>query len=114
MFKNLFQKQAKGYQNIDAEQFAQLMTEEDHVVLDVRMPQEKAEGTIPGDFQINFFDIDFSSKITKLDTTKTYLLYCRSGNRSSQACAQMTDMGFENLYNLRGGIGAWKKYKQSK
>jgi len=56
---------------------------------------------------INFFDADFKEQLSGLDKSKSYLVYCRSGNRSGKACSMMADMGFKNLYNLRGGIGAW-------
>ena len=114
MFSQLFKKKELAYQNVRADQFAELIEKEDHIVLDVRMPQEKAEGTVPGNLLINFFDSDFSSRVSKLDPSKTYLIYCRSGNRSSQACTLMASMGFEKLYNLQGGIGAWKAYENSK
>ena len=96
--------------NINAEQFAQMMEQENTVVLDVRMPQELVEGSVPNYVMINFFGSEFETEVDKLDKSKTYLVYCRSGNRSSQACAMMSDMGFENLYNLLGGIGAWNAY----
>ena len=96
-----------SYQDIDALTFEQLMQNEDHVVIDVRSPQEYADGKIEPHTLINFFDSDFKSKIEKLDPAKTYLVYCRSGNRSGQACAMMGQMGFGKLYNLQGGIGAW-------
>ncbi|MEP0984899.1 rhodanese-like domain-containing protein [Ekhidna sp.] len=97
------------YQNINAEAFAELRTKENHVVLDVRTPGELAEGSIPGYTMVNFFDPNFREEVARLDKTKTYLIYCRSGNRSGQACALMANMGFETLYNLQGGIGAWNE-----
>jgi len=96
-----------NYQNIDAQTFEGLMQKNDHVVIDVRSQQEYAEGKIDPHTLINFFESDFKSKIEKLDPSKTYLVYCRSGNRSGKACAMMGQMGFDNLYNLEGGIGAW-------
>lgn len=78
------------------------------VVLDVRTPEETAQEKIPGAIEINYYDPGFAQKIGKLDKTKTYLVYCRSGNRSSRACEAMQQMGFFNLYNLQGGMLAWK------
>lgn len=49
----------------------------------------------------------FPEKIGKLNKDKHYLVYCRSGNRSGQACKLMAAEGFTNLYNLSGGIGGW-------
>ena len=99
-----------NYENIEVSRFATLMEEGDHVVLDVRSPQELAEGSIPGHVMINFFDPNFRSEVEKLDKSKAYLIYCRSGNRSGQACHMMSAMGFERLYNLIGGIGAWNAH----
>ena len=96
-----------NYQNIDVQEFAQKMEQPDHVILDVRSPQELSDGSIPGYTQINFFEADFKEQVSKLDPSKSYLIYCRSGNRSGKACGLMASMGFSKLYNLKGGIGAW-------
>jgi rhodanese-related sulfurtransferase len=52
-------------------------------------------------------DPSFPGKIAELDKTKSYYIYCRSGNRSGQVCNYMSGLGFGNLYNLQGGIMAW-------
>lgn len=96
-----------NFSNISAAQFAELKEKENHVVIDVRSPQELAEGSIPGHMMINIFDPEFRVKISKLDRDMTYLVYCRSGGRSGQACAIMNQLGFLSVYNLAGGIGAW-------
>ena len=93
--------------NIDVQEFKELKDQPNHVVLDVRSPQELSEGAVPGHKLINFFAPDFADKVSQLDKSASYLVYCRSGNRSGQACALMSDMGFANVYNLMGGIGAW-------
>ncbi|MEX0273681.1 MAG: rhodanese-like domain-containing protein, partial [Flavobacteriaceae bacterium] len=46
--------------------------------------------------------------LQKLDTSKNYYVYCRSGNRSAQACAIMGSLGFGNVYNLEGGFMEWE------
>lgn len=96
-----------SFKNINADEFAELRTKEGFEVLDVRSPMELAEGSIPGHTMINFFEPNFREEVAKLDKSKSYLIYCRSGNRSGQACALMSGMGFGDLYNLNGGIGAW-------
>jgi rhodanese-related sulfurtransferase len=50
---------------------------------------------------------DFAQKVKALDKSKTYLVHCRSGKRSVQACGEMEGFGFGRLYNLDGGISAW-------
>lgn len=98
-----------SFKNISPEAFKELMAKADHVVLDVRSPQELEEGQVPGHTMINFFDPAFKNEIEQLDKAKSYLVYCRSGNRSGQACALMSNMGFDKLYNLEGGIKAWNE-----
>ncbi len=98
------------YNNIDVPEFKRLM-EEGAKIIDVRSPDELREGSVPGYTQINFFDPSFKLDIDRLDKDITYLIYCRSGNRSGKACSMMGEMGFKNLYNLNGGIGAWNSKK---
>ena len=54
----------------------------------------------------------FIDGIQKLDKNKNYYVYCHSGVRSVQACQIMNSFGFENLYNLLGGISEWTGQKQ--
>lgn len=78
------------------------------VVLDVRTQQEVDEGIIPNSLHIDIYrGQDFIDEIEKLDKTKNYYVYCRSGNRSGQACAIMNQLGFNNAYNLVGGFNEW-------
>lgn len=100
-----------SYENIGPEKFNELMQSADAVVIDVRPEAELVEGEIEGHITINFFDPSFQEEIDKLERNKTYLLHCRSGNRSGKACAMMSQMGFEKLYNLDGGIQAWNEFK---
>lgn len=93
--------------DIDAAAFKDLIGEENMVLLDVRTEAEVTEGKIPGAAVIDFRSPDFRQNIEKLDKSKTYLVYCRSGNRSGQACNIMKEMGFEKLYNLEGGYMEW-------
>ena len=87
----------------------QLDTDTNAVVLDVRTDAEVAEGIIPNAIQINIYEGQgFVYKLEELDKNKNYYVYCRSGNRSGQACAIMNQLGFENAYNLVGGILEWK------
>lgn len=105
---NLFKKKDMSYKNIKAEELKKILEENpDAVVLDVRTPGEVSQGKIPGATTINIMDRQFTEKIKALDKDKTYLVYCRSGNRSGQACGYMADQGFANLYNLSGGIARW-------
>ncbi len=96
-----------NFQEINVAEFKEKMKADDAVILDVRTEAELVEGEIPGHQMINFMSADFAQKITELDKDRTYLIYCRSGNRSGRACEMMAGMGFTKLYNLVGGIHAW-------
>ena len=74
------------------------------VLVDVRTPGEFSSGHIENALNIDFEDKSFVSEIQKLDVTKTYFLYCRSGNRSAQAISLMKANGIKNIYELKGGI----------
>jgi rhodanese-related sulfurtransferase len=87
----------------------QLEKDANGVILDVRTSDEVEEGSIPNSIQIDIYrGQEFVDELKKLDTSKNYYVYCRSGNRSGQACAIMNSMGFENAYNLMGGILEWE------
>ncbi|MGB5499999.1 MAG: rhodanese-like domain-containing protein, partial [Maribacter sp.] len=78
-------------------------------ILDVRTRIEVSEGYIPNASNIDIYlGQQFLAELEKLDKSKSYYVYCRSGNRSRQACAIMNSVGFENAYNLEGGIIAWQ------
>ena len=102
-----------SFQNINVEEFKQKMQEPDTVVLDVRTPGEIEEGEIPGYQMINFMSPEFANEIDQLDRDKTYLVYCRSGGRSANACNAMSTLGFSSLFNLLGGINAWNSAEKA-
>lgn len=108
----LFKKRVAGYRDVSVEEFSKLRLAINPIILDVRSPEELAEGFIPNYKQINFFNTSFRKELERLDRAKTYLVYCRSGNRSGKACMMMSKMGFEKLYNLQGGIQAWNTLNQ--
>ena len=80
----------------------------DAQLLDVRRPEEWAEGFIENAIRINWYDEDFEGQIKSLDKEKVVLVYCASGGRSGKAMNLMSEIGFVEVYNLEGGIGAWR------
>jgi rhodanese-related sulfurtransferase len=98
-----------NFTNLEVAQFKAKMDDPDIVVLDVRTPRETAGGMIEGAVAIDVKARNFKEKVMQLDTSKTYLVYCRSGRRSAAACNIMADQGFKNLYNLKGGYLQWRK-----
>jgi rhodanese-related sulfurtransferase len=97
----------KAYTDLDVAAFKAKMAETGIVLLDVRTPEETAEGKIEGASEIDYEAATFETEVAKLDKAKTYLIYCRSGRRSSEASAYMAKQGFKSLYNLKGGYEAW-------
>ncbi|WP_204346437.1 rhodanese-like domain-containing protein [Psychroserpens algicola] len=87
---------------------SKLAADKNAVVLDVRTPEEVALGIIPDAIVIDIYNGQgFIEAIEKLDTSKTYYVYCKSGGRSAQACRVMNQLGFKNTYNLIGGFSEW-------
>lgn len=79
------------------------------VILDVRTVAEINEGIIPNAIHLDIYmGRQFIDELEKLDRSKNYYVYCRSGNRSGQACSIMEQMGFKNAYNLSGGMLEWQ------
>ena len=70
------------------------------VILDVRTPEEVAEGHLAGAKNIDVQDELFEQNIEQLNKNKTYLLYCRSGKRTAVAGAKMKASGFKKVYLL--------------
>ena len=83
----------------------------DAQLIDVRTPEEVAEGALDGAKNINFYDADFKDKLSKLDKNKAVFVYCRSGGRSGKCTQMCKDMGFKEIYDMKGG---WLAYSAQK
>ena len=97
--------------NLTQEAWAsQLAQDKNAVVIDVRTALELEEtGYIPRMIHIDIYEgPEFIAKIEALDKSKNYYVYCRSGQRSGQACALMNSKGFDNVFNLVGGMLEWE------
>lgn len=94
--------------NLTQAEWSSSITKENTVILDVRTPNEWAEGIIENAILINILEPQsFMEEIEKLDKNKNYYIYCRSGARSGQACQVMNSIGFGETNNLSGGILEW-------
>ena len=80
----------------------------DFVILDVRTPEEFADGHIENAINLDYYSETFRDDLNKLDKNKKYLIYCRSGNRSGKALNIMEELNFREVYNMVGGIIAWE------
>ena len=78
------------------------------MLLDIRTPEEFATGHIDGAVNINYNGDDFVSRLDALDKQRTYMVYCRTGRRSSDAVRIMTRLGFTTIIRISGDIVRWK------
>lgn len=100
----------RTFKEISPAEFDQKRQEAGVVLLDVRTADEFQSGYLLGAIQYDYYETEsFETALDQLDRDKTYLVYCRSGGRSSNAMSMMKAMGFKEVYNLKGGILAWRK-----
>lgn len=83
------------------------------VIIDVRTEEEMEDGYIPGAINLDIYKgQEFLDEVKKLDKSKAYYVYCRSGSRSAQACALMEQLGIIQAFNLVGGYIEWDGEKE--
>lgn len=102
-------------QSVSPRQFKQLLKQHqgnaDVVLLDIRTPREFKQGHIQGAVLLDYYSRDFVERLKALDRGKTYLVYCRSGNRSGKSLPIFEQLGFRHAYHLETGINGWLKEK---
>ncbi len=79
------------------------------VIMDVRTPEEFGQGHLSGAMNVNVLAPDFERQLGALDRGKTYLVYCRTGNRSGRAIQAMDQLGFRSVYHMFEGMVGWQK-----
>lgn len=94
---------------LSIEDFEKKAAKKNVVLIDVRTPAEVSEGHLAGSMNINFLGENFSKEIEVLNKKNTYLIYCRTGNKSRKAADLMEKAGFKHVYMLDGGITAWNQ-----
>lgn len=98
---------AEGYRQISQEEAQKMMdTEKDYIILDVRTPDEYAEGHIPGAICISHDSIPTDDIPELPDKDQLIMVYCRSGRRSKLAAEQLVAQGYTNVVEF-GGINTW-------
>lgn len=108
LFSNLFGERLRGYQSVDPNSAVNLINHEDALYLDVRTDAEISDGRV-----INSLHIPLAALKSRLGELEKHrerpiVVGCRSGHRSGVACGQLRKAGFEKVYNLKGGILAWR------
>ena len=93
---------------LSAAEFNRKSSRKDAIVVDVRTSGEYASGHLTNAVLIDFNQPDFMQKMQQYNTSTELLIYCASGNRSSRALLQLTKAGYSRVYDLTGGIAAWR------
>ena len=99
--------EAPAFGLVSPQQALELSGDADTTVIDVRTPEEFAEGHLAGAVNINVEGSGFEDAVADLDEDAPVLVYCRTGRRSANAITTMQDLGFTELYDLDGGIVSW-------
>jgi phage shock protein E len=77
------------------------------VILDIRTPEEFNQARLADAVMVDFYAENFAAQLDTLDKDVPYVMYCNSGNRSSEAVKTMEDLGFVEVYEVDGGIVNW-------
>lgn len=83
---------------------------ENAVLLDVRTPEEFAEGHLEGAVNMDWYQTDFTSKLESVDRDSKVYVYCKKGGRSAEAAKLMDSLGYK-VIDLTGGYDAWLNAK---
>lgn len=94
-----------GFKEIDVTGLTALRSGGCLALIDVRNEAETAQGLIGGAVHIPLHLLPLRAQ--ELDSRASIVFYCRTGARSAMACAFMRSRGYDNVYNLRGGVMAW-------
>ncbi|MFM7015117.1 MAG: rhodanese-like domain-containing protein [Bacteroidota bacterium] len=95
--------------SLNTKQFSEKIANLESITLmDVRTPEEYASGHIKGAINRDWSSGQFETEVGGFDKTRSYFLYCHSGQRSGSAAAWMRNHGFKNVYELHGGLSCWQ------
>lgn len=95
----------KLYEDVNVKQAKELIDSGEVIIIDVRSQEEYDEGHIPNSLLIPVDEID--NRMDELDKDASYLMVCRSGNRSANASDLLAKNGFAHIKNMKGGMNDW-------
>lgn len=84
---------------------------ESAIILDVRTPEEYAEGHLEGAINMDWYEQDFTQMLESIPKDEKVYVYCKIGGRSAMAAKLMDSLGYKNVVDLAGGYDAWKEAK---
>lgn len=98
-----------GGDRVSPMQATLLLNREDALMIDVRETAEWASGHIPNARHIALGQLDKQLSEIEKYKTRPLIVSCQTGNRSSTACGKLKKLGFEKVFNLAGGVAAWRE-----
>ena len=108
LFLNCNSQTAKNIETIPPKAFAEKIKATPNAqLLDVRTPAEFSGEHIDNAVNVNWNGADFVAKASQYDKSKPVFVYCKVGGRSAQAAEKLSELGFEKIYNLEGGMMKW-------
>ncbi len=109
LFLNCGQKASLQNKLLSAQEFKNFIDSMDVHLVDVRTAGEFNQGHIEGAMNIDFMARNFSEQLTQLSQDKPIVIYCRTGRRSGLSIKTLTELGFSDIYDLKGGTINWQK-----
>lgn len=99
------------FNQIQASELKEVLKNEVNIqLLDVRTAEEFNQGAIQGAKNIDFYNKDFTKKVTTtFNKEQPIYIYCKSGGRSTKASMKLIGEKFKTIYNLTGGYDGFKK-----
>lgn len=101
-------RRISGVKDVGMLEATQLINHQDAIVLDVREDSEYYAGHIPRSVHVPLGQLAKHAELEKYKK-RPVIAICRSGMRSGRACSVLRKNGFEQVYNLAGGISAWER-----
>lgn len=105
---------SKAIETLESQDYLEKLNEtEKPQLIDVRTPDEFAIEHLENSENMDWNSTDFVFNAEKLDKSKPVFVYCKVGGRSNQAANKLSELGFQKIYNLDGGIMKWSGKKTS-
>ena len=101
-------RQISGIKQVGPAEVTHLLNHQDAVLLDVRDKSEYQEGSLPGAVSLPYSQIvEDRTKLEKY-RQRPVVVFCKNGQQGARTCSILRKQGFENIYNLDGGLLAWR------
>ena len=101
-------RQISGIKQVGPAEVTHLLNHQDAVLLDVRDKSEYQEGSLPGAVSLPYSQIvEDRAKLEKY-RQRPVVVFCKNGQQGARTCSILRKQGFENIYNLDGGLLAWR------